>query len=87
MGLDLVELFMAVEERFDVDIPNEEAETLLTIGSLHEWLVSHRADSKDPRTQEMTPDRIWAELVRIVEEQTGVTSRRFTPNELVILMV
>ena len=31
-SLDTVELFMAFEEAFDVEIPDEKAETILTVG-------------------------------------------------------
>ncbi|MBC5853212.1 acyl carrier protein [Vibrio metschnikovii] len=33
-SLDQVELIMALEEEFDVEIPDEDAEKLVTIGSL-----------------------------------------------------
>jgi acyl carrier protein len=39
MGLDTVELVLAVEEHFRVEIPDEDAETLLTVGMLHAWVV------------------------------------------------
>jgi len=40
MGLDTVELVMAVEDYFEITIPNEVAETLVTVGKLHEFVVS-----------------------------------------------
>ena len=44
MGLDLVELVMSVEERFEIDIPDAEAETLCTVGQLIAY-VQHRVDA------------------------------------------
>ena len=35
MGLDTVELVMAVEEHFEIEIPDEIAATLETVGQLH----------------------------------------------------
>jgi acyl carrier protein len=40
MGLDTVELVLAVEEHFGVEIPDEEASKLLTVGMLQAWVVS-----------------------------------------------
>ena len=40
-SLDCVELLMAVEETFEFDMPDEDAETLLTVGALVEYLKGH----------------------------------------------
>ena len=40
-SLELVELVMNVEEEFDVEIPAEEAEQLMTTGSVVNWLNNH----------------------------------------------
>tara|TARA_Y100001951_G_C11268341_1_gene257043 strand:+ start:216 stop:446 length:231 start_codon:yes stop_codon:yes gene_type:complete len=40
-SLELVELVMSVEEEFDVEIPAEEAELLMTVKSVIDWLNSH----------------------------------------------
>ncbi len=37
-SLDTVELIMALEEKFDIEIPNEEAEKLTTVGKALEYL-------------------------------------------------
>ena len=37
-SLDIVELVMAMEEEFDIEIPDEHAERLQTIGSAVEYL-------------------------------------------------
>lgn len=39
-SLDLVELVMAFEEEFDVEIPDEDVEQLQTIGNAVDYLVS-----------------------------------------------
>jgi hypothetical protein len=38
MGMDTVELVMAIEEEFGIDIPNQEAETLTTVGEMYDYL-------------------------------------------------
>ena len=37
-SLDIVELVMALEETFDIEIPDEEAEKLTTVGAAYEYV-------------------------------------------------
>ncbi len=39
-SLDIVELVMAVEEEFDLEIPDEDAEKLKTVSDFQSYLVS-----------------------------------------------
>jgi acyl carrier protein len=41
-SLDVVELVMAIEEAFDIDVPDEDVETLRTINDMERY-VSERA--------------------------------------------
>src|SRR6266513_6221453 len=40
MGLDSVELVMAIEEKFGVSIPDEEAQDILTVGDMFQCVIS-----------------------------------------------
>ena len=40
-SLDIVELIMALEEEFDMEIPDEEAEKISTVGDVVEYLKTH----------------------------------------------
>jgi acyl carrier protein len=40
-SLDLVELIMALEEEFGVDIPDEDAEKIITVGDALNYLREH----------------------------------------------
>ena len=42
-SLDTVELVMAFEEEFDVEIPDEDAEKIRTVQDVIEYLKSHQA--------------------------------------------
>jgi acyl carrier protein len=42
-SLDIVELVMAMEEEFDIEIPDEHADRLQTIGSAVEYLKERLA--------------------------------------------
>lgn len=45
-SLDTVELIMAFEEEFDIEIPDEEAEKLTTVGKALEYLDKKLAEKK-----------------------------------------
>ncbi len=40
-SLDLVELIMTMEEEFDIDIPDEDAEKMVTVKDAIEYTQSH----------------------------------------------
>lgn len=45
-SLDIVELIMAMEEAFNLDIPDDEAEKILTVGSAIDFVDSHVKPAK-----------------------------------------
>lgn len=40
-SLDIVELIMALEEEFDIEIPDEEAEKFPTVGNVVNYIKEH----------------------------------------------
>ncbi len=40
-SLDLVELVMTMEEEFDIEIPDEDAEKLVTVKDAIDYILSH----------------------------------------------
>ncbi|MGE5575992.1 MAG: acyl carrier protein [Syntrophothermus sp.] len=40
-SLDIVELVMALEEEFDLEIPDEDAEKITTVGDVVEYIKEH----------------------------------------------
>ena len=42
-SLDTVELVMALEEEFDTEIPDEEAEKITTVQNAIDYVVSHKS--------------------------------------------
>lgn len=40
-SLDIVELIMALEEEFDMEIPDEDAEKISTVGDVIEYIKAH----------------------------------------------
>lgn len=41
-SLDIVELIMAIEEEFDLEIPDAEAEKATTVNDVVEYIVAHQ---------------------------------------------
>jgi acyl carrier protein len=41
-SLDVVELVMALEEEFDIEIPDEDAEKILTVGDALKYIEDHK---------------------------------------------
>ncbi|MDD2481876.1 MAG: acyl carrier protein [Lutispora sp.] len=41
-SLDIVELLMALEEEFDIEIPDEEAEKLVTVGDIVDYIKNNQ---------------------------------------------
>ncbi|OPJ61777.1 acyl carrier protein [Clostridium oryzae] len=40
-SLDIVELIMALEDEFDIEIPDEEVEKISTVGDIVEYIRAH----------------------------------------------
>ncbi|MBC7807654.1 MAG: hypothetical protein H7145_16090 [Akkermansiaceae bacterium] len=69
MGMDTVELIMATEERFDIEIVDADAERIVTVGDLYEFLCG-RLDSsalRRPCETQRVFHRIRKALVRTAE--------------------
>lgn len=43
-SLDIVELVMAMEEQFEIDIPDEDAENIKTVGDAIQYIKSNKAE-------------------------------------------
>ena len=66
MGLDTVELVMAFEEKFGINIPNEDAGKLSTPRKVTDYVMT-TATGKG-----MTRDEVAAIVRKVVEEKTAV---------------
>ncbi|AGC46508.1 acyl carrier protein [Myxococcus stipitatus DSM 14675] len=45
-SLDIVELVMAMEEEFEVEIPDEEAENIKTVGDAVNYIKTHKPQAE-----------------------------------------
>jgi acyl carrier protein len=46
MGLDTVDLVMAIEEEFGIEIPNTDAPNLAVLGDMHDYIVRAAAAAR-----------------------------------------
>ncbi len=75
MGLDSVELMMAIEDEFELRIPNADAAGLVVLGDMHAYLVG----ALRARGQTVDPDDVWRRMTAILVTQNGVDPARITP--------
>jgi acyl carrier protein len=68
MGLDTVELVMAVEEEFEIEIPNDVAMRLISVGAMQDYVVQ----TLQSRGTSANAAEIWKRLQAIIVFQLGV---------------
>ncbi len=76
MGLDTVELVMAIEDGFGIEIPNEIAAKLTTVGLMHGYLVAELQRLAKP---DQDPARVFEKLRNIICQETGVEPHEVVP--------
>lgn len=79
MGLDIVELVMEVEAEFRVDIPDEDASRLGTVGALYDY-VARRLDPGliDSRGGPYSGE-LWERYLDVVERESGAPRIELRP--------
>ncbi len=75
MGLDSVALVLAVEEDFQIDIPNEAGEKMLSVRHMRDFVVAELRRLG----READPDAVFLRLREIIVAQLGVK-----PSEVVL---
>jgi len=75
MGLDSVELVMAIEEEFGIEIPNEDAEKITTVGQMYDFL--RRTLQSTPAAQCMS-QRLFYKVRKAIIDNYGVPKRSIT---------
>ncbi len=75
-GLDTVELVMGIEEEFGLEIPNEVAEKLTTVGETYEYL---RTQLEKTDIEECFSQKIFYKLRRAMVNNFNLQRRMITP--------
>jgi acyl carrier protein len=89
MGLDIVELIVTVEDVFHIHIADEEANSLSTVGDLHDFILGKLADSKralasTDEVVDLERQDTWETLCQIVVKQTGLDRKIVTPESRIL---
>jgi acyl carrier protein len=77
VGLDTVELILAIEDAFEIGIPNEAAGHLVTVGDVHRFVVATLRRRDGPAVDE---NAIYAKVHRVICEQSGARPERVHPD-------
>ncbi|MCP5143266.1 MAG: hypothetical protein H6978_00415 [Gammaproteobacteria bacterium] len=72
MGLDSVELVLAIEEFFDIEIPDDIASEMRTPGDIYDYLIVAIEKKRFAKTPRVASEVIWTQLVGIIVNQLGV---------------
>jgi acyl carrier protein len=78
MSLDTVELIMAVEKEFGMDIPNDDAAKLETVGQISTYIQSRLESNRAQPLSEIEAAAHWERVKTIVVEQLGVEPKQVT---------
>jgi acyl carrier protein len=77
MGLDTVEIVLAVEEAFGLEISDATASQIFTVGELHAFLVAELTRLGRPG---IDPANVYEELRDIICRQLGVEPAAVLPD-------
>ncbi len=78
MGLDAVELVMAIEEEFDISIPDEEAANLDTVGKLYRYILDILYLNNSGTTGQIDESDVWERTKDVIVSQLGVRPEQVT---------
>ncbi len=83
MGLETVEMVMAIEEEFGIEIPETDAEGIIKVGDLSDHVIAKLAAAAPPN-EPPDPYAVWARVKEITVYITGVNPDRVTKSALFI---
>jgi hypothetical protein len=79
MGLDILEMVMALEREFQVRLPDEELRSIRTLGEVYECILRHLPPDQVPSSGNAYEGALWERYLDVVERDTGVDRRRLRP--------
>lgn len=78
MGLDIVEFVIGIEHEFQLEIPDDAAATILTLGDVHRYVVSHFGLGAND------PTAAWEHIVSMAVDQRGFERNELTPETRIL---
>ena len=80
MGLDIVEMVMALEKAFDVRLPEKELGRLRTVGELYDCVVRQLSTADAPPPAGQYEGELWERYLDVIERDMGVDRHRLRPS-------
>ena len=81
MGLDSVEIILALEERFHIEIPDRRASTTRTVGDLEALVLRLREEQLPAETRGAhSEDEVRTAIRQEIADQLDVDPARVTPD-------
>ena len=77
MGLDIVELFMSVEQHYGFTVPDAAAREMRSVGDLHQYILDHAQPRPDI-------DQAWVWLRDMIAHDFGIQKERITREAWVV---
>jgi len=74
--MQLVEIIMAAEREFGIEIPDAAVASIRRVGDLHAVVISSLGD----RSPGLTSETVWFRLRAIVAEYLGLSPESVTPD-------
>jgi hypothetical protein len=78
MGLDIVEMVIALETEFGVQLPAHELRNMETVGELFDCVVAH-AGGPDPNKPTRFRGPTWNRYLDVIEKETGARRADLRP--------
>ena len=79
MGLDIVEMVMALEEAFQVRLPEQELGPIRTVGELYDCLLRHLPPDHMHTAGKSYEGALWEHYLDVIERETGADRHRLRP--------
>ena len=79
MGLDLVEMVMALEEEFDVSLPDHDLARMHTVGQLYQYINNVLGGPFDNAASSPYSGPVWERYLDVIERETAVRRERLRP--------
>jgi acyl carrier protein len=80
MGLDTVELVMAIEEEFGISIPDDVAPNLVRLGDLQAFAVR----ALRARGESVDPSVAWERVKAVVRSDFGIREKYLVPEAHIV---
>lgn len=78
MGLDIVDLVVKIEKRFDIDIQNSDAEAMATVGAIHTTVARYLQQKGD---EQYTPQQLQTIISEMIADHAGLSLGEITPEK------